>query len=244
MSFLIEAKNIKVVRDKNIILNDISLTIKNDDFITIIGPNGAGKSMLLKCLMNFYKPNSGKISHKKNLSIGYVPQRLENNRQFPISVEKFLQLNQKIDQNKFLQIIDEVKIANILQKQLFVLSGGEMQRVLLAFALLKNPEILILDEPAQNLDISGQLAFYEIIENIYKNSKIAIIMVSHDLHLVMASSKKVICLFHHICCEGTPQEITKDPEFTKIFGDKMNNMMAIYNHSHNHIHDFCKGENA
>ncbi len=245
MESLIKAQNITVSREKRSILKDVSLEIKAHDFITIIGPNGAGKSMLLKCLMGFFKPNSGKISVKKNLRIGYVPQRLTPSPSMPISVSGFLKLGKKIDDNFLKEIASEAGIAEIIDKQLYILSGGELQRVLLARALLNNPEILILDEPAQNLDISGQLAFYKLIENVYKNRKLAILMVSHDLHLVMASSKQVICLFHHICCEGEPQMVAKDPEFISLFGNDMAKMMAVYNHSHNHIHDEkCGGENV
>ncbi|HLD77041.1 MAG TPA: ATP-binding cassette domain-containing protein [Rickettsiales bacterium] len=236
MESLIKVQNITLIRDKKNILNNISLTIKKRDFITIIGPNGAGKSMLLKCLMNFYRPNSGKISVKKNLKIGYVPQKIVISDAMPISVKKFLYLANKISEVEFKKIVKEIVIDDILDKQLHILSGGELQRVLLARALLNNPEILILDEPAQNLDISGQMAFYKILDNVYKNHEVAILMVSHDLHLVMASTKQVICLFHHICCAGEPQVVTKDPEFISLFGSDMAKMMAIYNHTHNHTH--------
>ncbi len=237
MESLIKVENITLIRDKKNILNNISLEVKKRDFITIIGPNGAGKSMLLKCLMNFFRPNSGKILLKKNLKIGYVPQKIAINDAMPISVRKFLHLVNKIDKNEFDKIVREISIEEILDKQLYVLSGGQLQRVLLARALLNNPEILILDEPAQNLDISGQMAFYKILDNVYKNRQVAILMVSHDLHLVMASTKQVICLFHHICCAGEPQVITRDPEFISLFGNDMAKMMAVYNHTHSHTHD-------
>ena len=126
--------------------------------------------------------------------------------------------------------------SKILHQPLTLLSGGELQRVLLARSLLNNPELLILDEPAQNLDITGQLSFYRLIEHIYQERKLTILMVSHDLHMVMASSRQVICLFHHVCCSGEPQAVTKDPEFIALFGKDMANMMAVYQHSHNHTH--------
>lgn len=233
---LIEAKNISLTIDKKTILSNISLEIKKRDFVTVIGPNGAGKSMLLKALMGFFKLTSGKVILQKNLRIGYVPQKLDLNGSMPISVRKFLKLKNDTDDEKIAKIAQEIVISDILDEQIHSLSGGQFQRVLLARSLLGNPEILILDEPAQNLDISGQMAFYKLLDNVYKSREIAILMVSHDLHLVMASSKHVICLFHHVCCAGEPNVITKDPEFLTLFGDDMVKMMAVYNHHHDHNH--------
>lgn len=249
MQQLIKANNITLNLDGKTVLNNVSLEVNKNDFITVIGPNGAGKSMLLKCLMGLFKINRGEINLKTGLKIGYVPQNIAQNYSMPISVEGFLRLRKKIDEKELVDIANEVGISDILQKQFYVLSGGEMQRVLLARALLAGPEILILDEPAQNLDISGQLSFYKLLENIYKKREIAILMVSHDLHFVMASSKQVICLFHHVCCAGEPHAIKKDPEFISMFGNDMARMMAIYNHSHDHehehIHDVsCKHKEA
>ncbi len=235
--YLLSAKNIDVVKNKHTILSDISLTIKEHDFITIIGPNGAGKSMLLKCLMGFYKPTAGIIDKKNTLKIGYVPQKLHCDATLPISVEVFMRLGKKhIVPMELYNIIEETNIASLLDKHLHILSGGQLQRVLLARSLIHNPHLLILDEPAQNLDIAGQLAFYKLLNSIYERRHISILMVSHDLHMVMASSKQVICLYHHICCTGTPNMITKDPEFIALFGKDMAEMMAIYQHNHNHTH--------
>lgn len=235
--YLLTAKNIDVVKNKQTILSNISLTIKNHDFITIIGPNGAGKSMLLKCLMGFYKPTKGMIDKKQNLRIGYVPQKLHCDATLPISVLAFIRLGQtQIIETELNTIIQETNIDSLLNKQLHILSGGQLQRVLLARSLIHNPHLLILDEPAQNLDIAGQLAFYKLLDSIYARRHLSILMVSHDLHMVMASSKQVICLYHHICCSGTPNMITKDPEFIALFGKDMAEMMAIYQHNHNHSH--------
>ena len=239
---LISLDSISLVRQKNHILRDISLTIKTGDFITVIGPNGAGKSMLLKTLMGFYKPTSGRITRTANLSIGYMPQHIHLDQTIPISVARFLRLTQKtatpIDQTA-----SETNITALLDRLLSALSGGELQRVLLARALMNDPHILILDEPAQNLDIAGQLAFYRLLEDIYKTRDLAILMVSHDLHMVMARTKQVICLYHHICCSGAPQSVTKEPEFISLFGDDMARMMAVYQHEHDHTHDHSHDHN-
>ena len=237
MDSLIQAKNISVTRGNRTILNDVSLDIFKQDFVTIIGPNGAGKSMLLKCIMGFYQADSGVVDKHPDLKIGYLPQRLTANQTIPINVERFLRLRKKFSKEDFAAVINETQTENLLNKALYVLSGGELQRVLLARALLDNPSILILDEPAQNLDVSGQLAFYKLIEKIHLLRRISILMVSHDLHLVMSSTKKVVCLYHHICCSGEPQIVAKDPEFISLFGNDMAKLMSVYHHSHDHQHD-------
>lgn len=234
---LIEARDISVVKQGKHILENVSINIGKHDFITIVGPNGAGKSMLLKCLMLFYRPDSGTVKQKNNLKIGYVPQRLLPEHTMPITVKRFLTLRKKVEASSLQRTVEETNIAEVLHKQLSVLSGGELQRVLLARSLLNDPELLVLDEPAQNLDISGQLSFYKLLERIYQERSLSILMVSHDLHMVMASTKQVVCLFHHVCCAGEPQVVTKDPEFISLFGNDMADMMAVYQHSHNHTHD-------
>lgn len=234
---LISASNVSVFKHQKSILKNIDIQINKNDFITIIGPNGAGKTMLLKCLMGFYKPNFGEVQKKNKLKIGYMPQSINVINTMPMTVENFITVRKKYDDISFNQVISEIDIRQLVDKQLSVLSGGEMQRVLLARSLLNNPDLLVLDEPAQNLDISGQLSFYKLIQEIYSKRDISILMVSHDLHLVMVSTKKVLCLYKHICCSGAPQQIAKDPEFLSMFGKDMANMMSIYQHSHDHNHD-------
>ena len=237
MSFLIQAEDLCVTRRNKIILENVFIDIKKKDFITIVGPNGAGKSVLLECLMGSFFPDKGKITKKNNLSIGYIPQNFSPESSMPISVERFLTLKKKSSADELISISKETNISGILEKNLSNLSGGELQKVLLARSLLNKPELLILDEPAQNLDIKNQLNFYNLVNRIYKNRDLSILMVSHDLHMVMSSTKKVICLYHHICCSGTPQIITKDPEFISLFGNDMAKMMSIYQHTHDHAHD-------
>ena len=231
MNSLISATNINVIKSGKAILKDVNIKINKNDFITIIGPNGAGKSMLLKCIMGFYKPNSGVIKSKNNLKLGYMPQNLDIIKTIPIMAKKFITLKKKFDKISLKKVILETQIEHILDKQLSVLSGGEMQRVLLARSLLNNPELLILDEPAQNLDVSGQMLFYKLLQEIYSKRGLSILMVSHDLHLVMISTKQVICLSNHICCCGKPQQITNDPEFLSMFGNDMAQIMAVYQHT-------------
>ena len=217
METLIQANKLYVNRHSKDILKDVSLEVKNNDFITIVGPNGAGKSILLECLMGTFIPNSGSIKRKKNISMGYIPQNFNLEKSMPISVKRFLNLNKKFLQVNLDRAIEETGILSILDSNLATLSGGELQKVLLARSLLSNPELLILDEPAQNLDIKSQLNFYNLLNEIFENRNLSILMVSHDLHMVMASTRKVICLFNHICCSGEPQKVAKDPEFINLF---------------------------
>ena len=233
---LIQASNINVSRQGNKILENVSVVVGDHDFLTVIGPNGAGKSMLLKCLMGFYAPDIGEIRKMNGLRVGYVPQNFAPEHTMPISVRRFLTLRKKTEKAAIEEVAQETGILKILDQALFELSGGQRQRVLLARSLLDNPHLLVLDEPAQNLDISGQLGFYRLVEKIYKERKVSVLMVSHDLHLVMASTKEVICLFHHVCCSGEPQIVAKDPEFVSLFGNDMATMMAAYQHSHDHAH--------
>lgn len=236
MTDLITASNITVNRGETKILDNVSLTIGQSEFITILGPNGGGKSMLLKCLMGFYIPDNGTITRKRHLQIGYVPQQFTSEQTMPISVGQFLRLRKKVSAEELETITAETNIEALVNKPLNILSGGELQRILVARALIGAPDLLILDEPAQNLDISGQLAFYKLLSEIYEKRSFSILMVSHDLHMVMATTKKVICLFHHVCCSGEPQVVTKDPEFITLFGNDMAEMMAVYQHGHNHSH--------
>jgi zinc transport system ATP-binding protein len=236
MSLLIEAKNLCVNRNNKNILENVFVNIKKNDFITIIGPNGAGKSVLLECLMGSFLPDSGKIIKKNNLSIGYIPQNFTPDNSMPISVKRFLTLKKKFTSKELIDISRETNISEILGKHLSTLSGGELQKVLLARSLLNKPELLILDEPAQNLDIKNQLNFYNLLNKIYKDRDLSILMVSHDLHMVMSSTRQVICLYHHVCCSGEPQIVAKDPEFISLFGNDMAKMMSVYQHTHNHSH--------
>lgn len=237
MHNLIEAQNIDLILGKKSILKQVSLAIKPHDFMTIIGPNGAGKSMLLKLLLGLLAPTRGLINRQAGLEIGYMPQRFIQDQTMPITVRRFLSLNQRGNIQDMAAIFEKTHIDHLTNQMLYDLSGGELQRVLLARALLRKPDLLILDEPAQNLDLNGQLQFYKLLESLYQQSAMTIIMVSHDLHMVMASSKQVVCLYHHICCSGAPNIVAKDPEFIALFGKEMADMMAVYHHHHDHNHD-------
>jgi zinc transport system ATP-binding protein len=237
MKELIKAENISVFRRNFAVLDNVSLSIYPDDFTTVVGPNGAGKTTLLKALMDIIKPDKGTVTKKPDIKIGYVPQRLQPDKSMPLTAGRFLTLRKKTYKKEENSVSAETGISEFLHKPLHVLSGGELQRVLLARALLGKPDLLILDEPAQNLDISGQLELYSLIDGIYQKRNMAVLMVSHDLHLVMSSTRQVICLYHHISCSGTPSVITRDPAFKKIFGKGLAELMSVYTHSPLQDHD-------
>lgn len=242
-NIIVQARDISVKRQGKTILNSVSLAVKQGEFITVVGPNGAGKSTLLKALIGIETVDDGEVMLKPDTRIGYVPQRLNVPYTLPISAEHFLKLGRKISSEMLDETVEMVGIAHCLQTPLYSLSGGEMQRVLLARSLLCSPQLLVLDEPAQNLDIGGQLHFYQLLESIYTEKQMSIVMVSHDLHMVMASSQRVICLYHHICCSGAPHMVAKDPEFVSLFGEDMSQMLAVYHHLHDHEHDGkCQAE--
>lgn len=233
---LISLKNITVEYNNHKILNNVSIDIGENEFITIVGPNGAGKTTLLKVILGLTKPNEGSIKKNHKIKIGYTPQHINHNYFLPITVKNFLELNKKSEKAQLDEVINETNISKLLNKQLFELSGGEIQRVLLARSLTNIPDLLVLDEPTQNLDFNSQFSMYKAIENIHKKYNCSVIIVSHDLHFVMSNTQRVICLYHHICCSGKPDLITKNPKFIEVFGTEITDILSVYNHHHNHNH--------
>lgn len=238
MSELIILKNVYVNFSNRSILSNISFSLIPNHIITLIGPNGAGKSTLIRVILGLIRPNSGNIIRSPNISIGYVPQKLYLNNLLPITVERFMRLSKKKNNVNILKILKRVKAESLKHYPLQKLSGGEMQRILLARALLNNPNLLVLDEPVQGVDVMGQLDLYELINQIRSEIQCSILMVSHDLNFVMAKTDYVICLNKHICCSGTPKVLLKNLEFISLFGLKRIKELAIYQHNHDHIHQY------
>ena len=227
---LIEISNLNLTLGKNHVLKNINFKILKNDITTLIGPNGAGKSSLLRCIMGSIKNYSGLIKLKPDLKIGYVPQKIDHNYSLPITVERFLSLPYRKNKNKIEELLVKSDIIKLRNYQLSYLSKGELQRVLLAYALKNNPDLLVLDEANQGLDHFGLVKFYKKIEDIKRISGCSILLVSHELHIVMAASNRVICLNNHICCEGAPKEVTKTKEYSELFGKQTQGTMTIYNH--------------
>jgi len=234
---LITLNNISLSHNGKNILDNVSFKLHPGEFITLIGPNGAGKSSLIKILLGIIKQDTGEIIHSGDLKLGYTPQSFTANPYIPISVIDFLTLNQKLDHDFTSQTCELTGIKDLLEMPLKNLSGGELQKILLTRALLNKPNVLILDEPAQNLDVDGQMQLYKLIQDIHQKQNCAVLMVSHDLHRVMKESTQVLCLYHHICCEGLPESILKDAQFNDLFADQIHELMATYEHHHNHQHE-------
>ena len=232
--------NISVEINNQKILYDISLTVNLNQIITVLGPNGAGKSTLIKVILGLIKPTTGSIKRTSDLTIGYVPQSINLNPTLPITVKRFMRLNKQLSQIDTHKTLSLVKAEYLIDRSMHQLSGGELQRVLLAQALAKRPKLLILDEPTQGVDVNGQVLLYDLIIDAKNEFNCGVLMVSHDLHLVMAKTDEVICLNHHICCSGTPASVSNDPEFISLFGQHGASQIALYKHHHNHDHDFCQ----
>ncbi|MDU8924276.1 zinc ABC transporter ATP-binding protein ZnuC [Pasteurellaceae bacterium LIM206] len=244
---LVELKNIQVKFGEKVALQNINLKIYPNSVVTIVGPNGGGKSTLLKVLLKLQSPTAGRVIHDKALRVGYVPQKIHLDHSLPITVEKFLSLKKGINPREINQALDLLSIRHLIHNSMQKLSGGEMQRVLLARAILNRPNLLVLDEPTQGVDINGQIELYQLIHQTREKLNCAILMVSHDLHIVMADTNEVVCINQHICCAGLPETISNDPKFMHFFGDQFAKNIAFYTHHHNHKHDMhgdvcCSGQ--
>ena len=233
---LIAADHICVRFDGDEVLHDVSLQIAPGEIVTILGPNGSGKSTLLRALLGILPLSGGRILRQAGLRIGYVPQRLMIDRTMPITVRRFLSLPVRVTDAAATEALARVGMAGHGKDQMTALSGGQLQRVLLARALLAKPQILMLDEPTQGLDQQGEAAFYRLIEEVRRDTGAAVLMISHDLHVVMAASDRVICLNGHICCEGTPRVVSTAPEYRALFGLGTQGALALYRHEHDHEH--------
>jgi zinc transport system ATP-binding protein len=234
---LIEARDISVDLQGTEVLSHVSLRLTAGEIVTILGPNGSGKSTLLRALLGIVPLKSGSVARAPGLRLGYVPQRLAVDASLPMTVRRFLSLPLRVTDAEAAGALARVGLDPIGGRQMAGLSGGQFQRVLLARALLSHPQLLVLDEPTQGLDQPGEAAFYRLIAEVRAQTGAAVLMVSHDLHVVMAASDRVICLNHHICCEGSPRVVSNAPEYRALFGLGTQGALALYQHNHDHSHD-------
>ncbi len=229
---LLVVDSVSLHRNDKTLLDQVSFSLEKGRILTLIGPNGAGKTTLVKIILGLMKPDAGSVKRAPGIRIGYMPQRLVIDPTLPLTVGGFLKLTDR-DPASCKTALDWAGVKALWLSPLYSLSGGETQRVMLARALLCKPDLLVLDEPVQGVDVAGQEQLYRLIARIRRDLGCGILMVSHDLHLVMAATDEVICLNQHVCCHGSPEQVSSDPEFTELFG----NRTALYTHHHDHGHD-------
>jgi zinc transport system ATP-binding protein len=234
---LLTVENVSFAVRDNLILQKVDLRVRTGEIVALIGPNGAGKSTLIRIVLGLLHPNSGRVSLQPGLRIGYMPQRLTVADTLPLTVRRFVTLGTPASREQVRNALAEVGAGHVLDAPVQAISGGELQRVLLARALLRQPDLLVLDEPIQGVDLNGQYELYELIGSLRRQRGCGILMVSHELHLVMAATDQVICLNRHVCCSGHPDHVARNPAYLELFGIEGARNLAIYHHHHNHRHD-------
>lgn len=233
---LLEAENLGLREGRRVLLAGVHLTLARGQALTVIGPNGGGKTTLLRLLIGSRRPTSGTVRRAPGLRLGYMPQRLTLEPTLPLLVDDFLSLSGGARRSDRRDALRRVGMPWLESAAMADLSGGEMQRALLARALLRRPDLLLLDEPTQALDQTGEADFYALLQEIRRETGCGLLMVSHDLHVVMASADEVLCLNGHVCCRGAPAQVARDPSYRDLFGDGSRGQLAVYSH-HHHDHD-------
>lgn len=243
---LLAADHLTVVKGGRRILDGVDLEIASGEILTIVGPNGCGKTTLVRALMGLERPTAGRVRRLPGLRVGYLPQRLHVDPILPLTVRRLMTLTRRATPAAMRDALDEVRAAELLDAQVAELSGGELQRVLLARTLLGKPDLLVLDEPTQGVDYHGEIELYQLIADLRRRLGCAVLMISHDLHVVMAATDQVLCLHHHVCCHGQPQAVARHPAYRRLFGDAAAEI-AVYSHhhapGHEHTHEHTHGPN-
>lgn len=234
---LVSARGLGVQGSGRWLVHDIDLDVRRGEIVTLIGPNGGGKTTVLRALLGLVKADAGTVERAPGLTIGYVPQRLHIDAVLPLSVARLMTLTGRRPTADLRAALAETGVEAVIDQPVQGLSGGEFQRVLLARALLGSPDLLVLDEPVQGVDFAGEAALYELIGTLRQRLGCGILLVSHDLHVVMASTDRVLCLNHHICCTGAPRDVAQHAEYRRLFGARAVEAYALYHHSHDHEHD-------
>lgn len=233
---LLQARGVGLARQGQTILENISLEVNPGKIVVIIGPNGAGKTSVIRVMLGLWEATTGTVLRRASLRIGYMPQRIHIDPILPLSVRRFLTLRHRRSVGQLREVLARVGVGSLLDAAVQTLSGGEMQRVLLARALLAKPDLLVLDEPDQGVDVVGQGELFALIDALRRDTGCGVLMVSHELHLVMAAADQVICINRHICCTGTPDEVSRDAEYRRLFPELALQGVAPYHHHHDHVH--------
>ena len=233
---LVKLENAGVQRISKWLVKGISFEISQGQIVTLIGPNGSGKTTTAKMILNIMNPDDGQITRNTD-KMSYVPQKINIDWTMPLRVIDFMKITNNLNNNQVIESLTTTGVDKLLYNQIHNLSGGEFQRVLIARAIAKKPDLLVLDEPVQGVDYNGEIALYNLIKKISVNLNCGILLISHDMHFVMSTTDHVICLNGHICCSGTPSSVVKNPEYIKLFGEHNSETLSYYQHHHDHSHD-------
>ena len=219
------------------VLDRVDLRVRAGEIVTLVGPNGSGKTTLVRIVLGLVKPGAGEVWRRPALRIGYVPQQLQVDRTLPLTVRRFITMGRGARHDRLDEVLTEIGIGYALDQPFQDISGGEARRAMIARALLQDPELLVLDEPTANVDVAGQGEFFDLVRAIRDSRDCGVLLVSHDLHLVMAATDYVVCINGHVCCSGVPETVASDPEFLALFGAKTAASHGVYTHAHDHRHD-------
>jgi len=233
---LVKLENAGVQRISKWLVKGISFEISQGQIVTLIGPNGSGKTTTAKMILNIMNPDDGQITRNTD-KMAYVPQKINIDWTMPLRVIDFMKITNNLNDNQVVESLTTTGVDKLLYNQIHNLSGGEFQRVLIARAIAKKPDLLVLDEPVQGVDYNGEIALYNLIKKISVNLNCGILLISHDMHFVMSTTDHVVCLNGHICCSGTPSSVVKNPEYIKLFGEHNSETLSYYQHHHDHSHD-------
>ena len=233
-SQLVLLANAGIRRDGRWLVRGVDFSIRRGEVVTLIGPNGAGKSTTAKLAIGVLRPDEGSVARLSGLRVGYVPQKLSIDWTMPLSVRRLMRLTGPLNDADLLAALASTGISHLIDAEVRYLSGGEFQRALLARAIARKPDLMVLDEPVQGVDFAGESALYDLIRSIRTTTGCGILMISHDLHMVMAGTDTVICLNGHVCCRGTPEVVSQSADYLKLFGNSRS--LAVYNHHHDHTH--------
>ena len=233
---LITLTNAGLFRDNRWLVRGVDLHVEAGEIVTLIGPNGSGKSTTAKIALEITKPDEGHVEKRENLRVSYVPQKVAIDWTLPLTVERFMTLTGSVPASEVASAMDATGVSHLANHEVRTLSGGEFQRVLLARAMARKPELLVLDEPVQGVDFSGEIALYDLIKKIRDDLQCGVLLISHDLHVVMAATDRVLCLNGHVCCSGTPKSVASSAEYQALFGARATPTLAVYEHHHDHTH--------
>jgi zinc transport system ATP-binding protein len=234
---LIEARDLCVSFDGRQILDQVTLQISRGEIVTLVGLNGSGKTTLVRVLLGLLTPDRGTVRRAPGLRIGFSPQRVDRDSILPMTVQRFLTLATPMPRTRLQALLDEVGAGGLIDNQIADLSGGEFHRVLLARAIVRTPDLLVLDEPLAGIDVASQAELYRLIAHLRERYGCGVLLVSHDLYVVMAATDMVVCLNHHVCCMGHPHSVARDAQFIALFGPHVAETLAVYTHQHDHRHD-------